>query len=284
MGIEPVLGDLTNPESLIRACEGMTTVIATANAAIPTRPGDTFEAVERHGYRNLIQAARTARIRRFVYTSALLSKHTRLSPLLQCKRETEAFLAASGLDHVIFRAGVFMDVAFAMMGSAIPIRGSENATVLRPFAFANRHFARARHSIEKHHVALISGDGTTRHGFVCIDDVANFLATAAFSGPSGVHSIGGPEALTFLDIVRLYERILGTPLRTRHVPAGVFRAAVLLLRPFSPAAANLMALNYIAATENSDADCGTAAAFGERLTSAEAFLRAKAGLAEAAGA
>src|SRR6266699_3322047 len=63
IGIEPVLGDLTNPESLIQACAGMTTVIATANVALPTRPGDTFEAVERHGYRSLIEAAKAARIR-----------------------------------------------------------------------------------------------------------------------------------------------------------------------------------------------------------------------------
>ena len=71
-GIEPVLGDLTDPASLSRACLGVTTIIATANAAIPTRRTDTFEAVERYGYRNLIQAATAARVRRFVYTSAPL--------------------------------------------------------------------------------------------------------------------------------------------------------------------------------------------------------------------
>jgi hypothetical protein len=56
---------------------------------------------------------------------------------------------------------------------------------------------------------MIPGDGTARHTFICVDDVAGFLAAAAISGPSGIHAIGGPEALTFLDIVRLYERILG---------------------------------------------------------------------------
>ena len=194
IGIEPVRGDLTDPSSLARACAGITTVIATANAAIPTRRTDTFEAVERDGYRNLIQAAVAARVRRFIYTSAPLSKHERLSPLLRFKRETERALAASGLDHVIFRADIFMDTAFTMMGSAIPLRGSESATVLRPFAFANRHFARIKDSIEQKHVALIPGDGTSRHTFICVDDVAAFLASAAFTGPSGIHAIGGPEA------------------------------------------------------------------------------------------
>ena len=199
--------------------------------------------------------------------------------MLKFKRETEQALAASGLDHVIFRAGVFMDTAFTMMGSAIPLRGSEGATVLRPFAFANRHFARIKDSIEQKHVAMIPGAGTTRHAFICVDDVAEFLVSAAFSGPSGIHTIGGPEALTFLDVVHLYERILGATLRVRRAPALVFRAAARLMRPFSPAGANLMALNYIAATENSLSDPSAPAAFGVQLTSAEAFLRGKCALA-----
>jgi len=279
LGIEAVLGDLTDPASLTRACAGVSTVIATANAAIPTRRTDTFEAVERDGYRNLIQAATAARVRHFVYTSVPLSKHERLTPFLQFKRETEQVLAASGLDHTIFRAGVFMDVAFTMMGSAIPLRGSEDATVVRPFGFANRYFARIKDSIEQKHVALIPGNGTTRHAFICVDDVASFLASAAFSGPSGIHAIGGPEALTFVDIVRLYERILGTTLRIQRTPARVFRVAAPLIRPFSPAGANLMCLNHIAAMEDTLIDPAAASVFGVQLTSAEAFLRRKSSMA-----
>jgi uncharacterized protein YbjT (DUF2867 family) len=273
--VEPVPGDLTDAESVTRACRGVTTVIATANAAIPTRRTDTFEAVDRRGYRNLIAAATAAGVRRFVYTSAPLSKHERLSPFMQFKRETEQGLAASGLDYVIFRADVFMDVAFAMMGSTIPLRGSESATVLRPFGFANRHFDRIKDSIEQKHVALIPGDGTRRHAFICVDDVAGFLAAAAYSGPSGIFAIGGPEALTFLDVVRVYERIHGTPLRVRRTPAAVFRVAAKLIRPFSPAGANLMCLNYMAATEDTFADAHAAAAFDVQLTSAAAFLGGK---------
>jgi NADH dehydrogenase len=278
--VEPILGDLTDRDSLERACSGIAVVVATANAAVPTRASDTFQAVDRQGYRNLIDAANSARVQRFVYTSALVSKYQRLSPLLQCKWDTEQLLAAGRLDHVILRAGVFMDLAFAMMGSALPIQNSENATVLRPFAFANRHFARIRTSIPENHIAQIPGDGTSRHGFVCIEDVAEFLVSAAFSGPAGIHNVCGPQALTFLDIVSIYERLLGVSLSVRRSPAIVFRAAAGLLRPFSAAAANLMALNYIAAVENTLADNGAASLFGVRLTSAEDFLRAKMGSAK----
>ena len=133
-------------------------------------------------------------MRRFIYTSAPPSQYERLSPLLRFKRETERALIASGLDHVIFRAGVFMDTAFTMMGSTIPLRGSESATVLRPFGFANRHYARIKDHIEQKHVAMIPGAGTTRHAFICVDDMAEFLVAAASSDRSGVHTAAGRSA------------------------------------------------------------------------------------------
>jgi uncharacterized protein YbjT (DUF2867 family) len=278
LGVEAVLGDLTDPASLERACSGATVVAATANTSIPTRSSDTFEAVERYGYRNLINAAKAARVSRFVYTSAPVSKvGPRLSAFIRYKRETEETLAASGLEYVVLRAGVFMDISFAMMGSTLPLRGAEHATVLRPFAFANRHFDRIKDSIERKHVAMIPGDGSARHAFICVDDVAQFLASAALrQGPPGIHVAAGPEALSFLDVVRIYERVLGVSLRVQKAPALVFRVMATALRPFSPAGANLMCLNYVACTENTPVDLEAARAFGVRLTTAEEFLRGKA--------
>lgn len=277
LGAEPVIGDLTQPATLQAACRGITTVVATANAAVPSRNGDTFEAVERHGYRNLISAAREAGVRRFVYTSVPRSKHEQSSEFFRLKRETEKRLTESGLEHVIFRADIFMDVAFAMLGSTIPLRGSEAATVTRPFKFAANHFQRVKDSIEQKHVAMIPGDGKARHSFICIDDVACFLASAAYGGPSGIHDIGGPEALSFVDVVQLFERIFDIQIRIKRAPALVFRLAAPILGLLSPAAGNLMFLNYIGATEDTIIDSAAAAsAFQVQLTSAEWFLRKKA--------
>ena len=282
LGAETVMADLLQPDSLTKACSGITTVVATANVAVPTRSTDTFKAVERDGYRSLIQSAKSAGVRRFVYTSAPLSKHEPLAPFLQYKRETERVLASSGMDYLIFRADIFMDVAFTMMGSAIPLRGAEAATVLRPFAFANRHFDRIKNSIESTHIAMIPGDGSTRHAFICIEDVAKFLELAALGGPTGIHEIGGPEMLTYLDIVSLYEKFHGVTLTVKRTPAWIFRTALSLMKPFTPAGANLMCLNYIAATENTTADVKKAAdAFQIKLTSAESFLKSKIALAAA---
>jgi uncharacterized protein YbjT (DUF2867 family) len=277
LGAEPVLADLTDPASLHAACSGISVVVATANAAVPTRASDTFEAVERDGYRNLINAAKANGVSRLVYTSAGVSGLEQSSPLLLYKRRTEEYLVHSGLDHVIFRANIFMDVSFTMMGSMLPVSGAEMATVLRPFPFVARHLKRIEGSIEKKGVAMIPGDGRTRHSFICIDDVASLLSAAASAGTSGVFDAGGPQALSFLDIVELYEKLLAIKLQVKRTPAWVFRLLSSGLVPFSRAGANLMFLNYMAATEDSVMASAneTAATFGVSLTSAESFLLAR---------
>jgi uncharacterized protein YbjT (DUF2867 family) len=279
LGAEAVLGDLTSEQDVVQACQDCTAVIATANAAIPSRTGDTFERVEGLGYRNLIQASRAAGVRRFVYTSALV---TRKEPVLfRRKRETERLIQASGIPHVILRLAAFMDVSFAMMGSSIPIEGSENATVLRPFSFSQRHFEKIRDSIELRRVAMIPGSGSVPHAFICVDDAARLLVAALQGGPEGIHDASGPQALTYLDVAQIYERILGISLQVKKTPAWVFRAVALLLRPFQPAASNLMELNYVGATEASAPTPKTAEAFGIRLTTADEFLRAKLAIRDA---
>ena len=275
LGVETAFGDLTKPATLAPACEGVDTIVATANASLPTRSADTLEAVERHGYRNLLAAAQRAGVRRFVYTSVPPYRGPGGPALFRLKQETAHQIAASGMDHVIFQADVFMDVAFAMMGSDIPIRGTASPSVLRDYRFSRRFFRSVSGSIESRHVALVPGDGTVRHSYICVADVARFLGAAATGGPSGTHRIGGPEALSPLDVVRIYERLLGYPIAPQFTPAWMFRVIATLLGPFQPTAANLMWINYAGATEETIANPEASRAFGVSLTTAEQFLGSK---------
>jgi uncharacterized protein YbjT (DUF2867 family) len=68
-GVEAVVGDLTDPASLARACMGMDAVIAAAHGALG-RGRYRSEAVDDAGHRALVDAAGAARVARFVYTSA----------------------------------------------------------------------------------------------------------------------------------------------------------------------------------------------------------------------
>ena len=68
-GVELVFGDLCNKDSLEAACQNVDTIIATANAAVPTQKRDSFRSVDDIGYANLIAAANRAKVRHFIYPS-----------------------------------------------------------------------------------------------------------------------------------------------------------------------------------------------------------------------
>jgi NADH dehydrogenase len=278
---ELAFGDLREPESLVAACSGIATVVATANAVVPRGPGG-FDEVEGTGYENLIDACRAEGVRRIVFMSVTETPHDRSVTTFRLKRRIEDKIRSSGLAHSIFRGSLFMDDWFALMGSSIPLRGSTAATLRRPFWFSKGFFAIFGTSIERRGIALVPGDGTTRHAFVALDDVAAILTAAAGAPEDGsnlVENLGGPEVLSWNDVVAVFAKVLGRPLRTIRTPAKVYRVLADVLEPLSPAAGNLMAMSWV------ESVCGTefdgrplAERFGVRLTDAEAFLRTKAAL------
>ncbi len=280
-GVELAFGDLREPESLVAACRGMATVVATANAVVPRGPG-TFEDVEGTGYHNLLDACRAEGVRRVVFMSVAVTPYDRSVTTFRLKRQIEEKIQGSGLAHSIFRGAAFMDDWFALMGSSIPLRGAVAATLRRPFWFSKGFFAMVGTSIERRGIALVPGDGKTRQAFVALDDVAAILAAAAAAPEDGanlVENLGGPEALSFDDVVAIFSKVLQKPLRTIRTPAKVYRVLADLLEPFSPSAGNIMAMSWVEALSETAFDGRPLAErFGVRLTSAEEFLRAKAAL------
>lgn len=279
--VELAFGDLRDRESLVAACRGVATVVATANVVVPRSAGG-FAEVEDLGYAQLLDACKADGVRRIVLMSTDETPHDARVTTFRTKRQIEARIRASGLAHSIFRGSLFMDDWFALMGSSIPLRGAKAATLRRPFWFARAFLAMAGTSIEQRGIALVPGDGSTRHAFVALDDVASILAAAAAAPEDGsnfVENLGGPEVLSWNDVVGIYERVLGRTLRKRRTPASAYRLLAKVLEPFSPPAANLMAMSWLTTICETTWDGKPLAErFGVSLTSAEAFLRAKAAL------
>ncbi len=101
-GIAWIEGALDQPESLAALCDGADAVVHIAgliNAA--TRAG--FEAVNVGGTIAMIEAARTAGVRRFVHISSLAAREPDLSDYGWSKALSERAVAASGLDWTILR-------------------------------------------------------------------------------------------------------------------------------------------------------------------------------------
>jgi uncharacterized protein YbjT (DUF2867 family) len=214
-GVSLQQGDLKHPASVHRACEGERVVISTATATTTRRPGDTLGTVDRDGQIALVDAARRAGVRRFVYVSISPNAAPR-SELVVCKREVERAVRASGMDWVIVQPAAFMEIWLS------PRLGWD--------------FAKRR--------VWLMGTANAPASVVALADVAAFCARAATDPRATNRDIpfGGPAPVTPLEIVRAAESKLGRRLRVRHVPIGLIDAASALLRPLAPIPAALLAL------------------------------------------
>lgn len=193
-GAQPVYGDMKDRTSLDPACAGAETVITTANSAM--RGGeDNVEAVDRGGNRNLIDAAKVAGVKQFIFTSVLGADANNPFPFIQAKAETEAHLRDSGMSYTILAPNFFMEI---WVGTVVgmPLQAGQPVTLV--------------------------GEGRRVHSFVSAVDVVAF-ATAAVGHPAAMNqylAIGGPEALSWRDVVRTFERVMGHEIPVQFVSPG----------------------------------------------------------------
>jgi len=182
IGVELVPGDLKDRRSLDEACQGIETVISTASMMVSSQKGDTVENVDGTGQTNLVDAANAAGVASFVYFS--FSKHIdRDFPFRNAKRAVEQRLKDSRLVHTILRPTFLMEVWLS------PIAG---------FDFRN---ARAR----------IYGRGRNPISWISMCDVARF-AVISLESPlarNATFELGGPDAISPLDAVRIFEEVGG---------------------------------------------------------------------------
>lgn len=193
-GAQSVYGDLRDRASLDAVVEGVETVISTANSA--GRGGeDNPQSVDLDGNRNLIEAAREAGVRHFIFLSAFGADPNNPVPFMQAKGQSEASLRESGMEYTILAPTPFMEIWAAVVVGIPALQGQP--------------------------VTLV-GEGRRRHSFISNRDVAAFAA-AAVDHPAARNqylTIGGPESLTWRDVVATYERALGRPILIQFVPIG----------------------------------------------------------------
>ena len=193
-GAEPVYGDLRDRASLNAAVEGTETVITTANSV--GRGGeDNPQSVDLEGNRSLIEAAREAGVEHFVFVSSLGADPDHPVPFMRGKGQSEASLRESGMNYTILAPTPYMEVWVAVVVGMPVLQG-------RP--------------------VILVGEGRRRHSFVSDRDVAAF-AVAAVENPAARNeylAMGGPEALSWRDVVETYERVLERSIPVEFVKMG----------------------------------------------------------------
>lgn len=108
LGATIARGDMMEPESLLRAMDGVDAVITSAAGYTRHREGDS-PVIDTVGNINLVDAASRAGIRRFVLTSILTCDQTPDVPHFWHKKLTEDRLEELGVPFVALRPGAFLD-------------------------------------------------------------------------------------------------------------------------------------------------------------------------------
>jgi len=280
--VQIVFGDLRDEETVDAACQGIHAVIATANTIVP-KGQYSFEAIEGKGYQNLISACKRHGVHQFIFMSVPPTPYDSKIPECRYKRLNEQRLIESGIPHTIFHGSLFMDSWLSLIGSSIPLRGAEAATLKRPFWFSKFFMSGVGHLIENRGVSVIPGKGNVRHAFVAVDDVATILVKSIDhpQAQNATFDLGGPENLTLNEVVSIFEKVLSKNVRTIHIPSGLYRFQQLLLKPISPAAANIMGLNWLLSRVDTSIETKpVASVFDVSLKSVEEFLSQKLNLPE----
>ena len=189
-GAELAFGDLKDAGSLDAACRNVSSVISTVSSTLSRQEGDSIETVDRRGQIQLIDAAKKAGVRRFVLVS-FNHQRTPACPLSEAKNAAEQRLMSSGMEYTILRPSFFMEVWLSPALGFDPANGK----------------------------ATIYGTGKNAVNWVSLYDVARFVAEAVLKPEAAnqIIEIGGPDALSPLEVVRIFEQTTGSKIDVQQV-------------------------------------------------------------------
>jgi uncharacterized protein YbjT (DUF2867 family) len=194
LGCELAIGDLKELPQIEAACKGITAVISTASSTLSRQAGDSIESVDLQGQLALVNAAKTAGIRRFVYASFRDDPAVQY-PLTKAKRSVERAIA--DLDFTSIQASWFMEVWLS------PALGFDY----------------------EHGKVRLYGSGSKPISWVSYRDVAEFCIAPVLRpvGSRSVLAVGGPEALTPLEVVKIFEEESGRQFEVEAIPEEKLR-------------------------------------------------------------
>jgi NAD(P)H dehydrogenase (quinone) len=189
-GIEVRQADFTKPETLSTAFAGANRLLIISTDAVDQR-------VEQH--KAAIKAAADAGVSHIVYTSAPHADPNASHPILAEHGQTEAALAASGMEWTSLRNTFYTELLKDFFGIL-----QVNGQVLIP-------------------------EGSAKHSWVTREDCAR-AAAGALAGKLtdiGPIDVTGPEALGFIDLVHRYVSISGQSVNAKVLPEQEILAQVL---------------------------------------------------------
>ncbi|MBM3858219.1 MAG: SDR family oxidoreductase [Verrucomicrobia bacterium] len=190
-GVEVVAGDLLDAASLPAAFAGVQVAYYLVHSMGST---GNFEEQDRQAAHNFGAAAKMASVQRIIYLGGLGDDSSHLSAHLHSRHEVGAVLRASGVPVTEFRASI-------IIGS-----GSLSFEMIRALV------ERLPVMITPRWVRVLAQP-------IFVGDVLAYLVAAATSGEDRIYEIGGPDVVSYQELMREYARQRG--LRRWMIPVPV---------------------------------------------------------------
>ncbi|MDP9308297.1 MAG: SDR family oxidoreductase [Actinomycetota bacterium] len=209
---EIVHGDILDPDSLREALAGVTTAYYLVHSMAASGP---FAGADRRGAENFAAAARRSGVRRIVYLGGLGAEHD-LSTHLESRHEVGRILRESGVPTIEFRASI-------IIGS-----GSVSFEIVRSL-------------VDRSPVLLMPRWVVSCTQPIAIEDVLAYLLAALDLElqESRLFEIGGPDRVTYADLMREYARQVGLRRTVIRVPLATPRISGLWLSVVTPVYASI---------------------------------------------
>ncbi|MCE5194180.1 MAG: NAD(P)H-binding protein [Nitrospiraceae bacterium] len=198
-GIEVVVGDITMPETIRNALNGIDLVIHLVGIIHET-DSSTFRKIHVYGTENLISESKNSGVKHFFYQSAIGADIDSWSGYLRTKAETEEIVKASGIRFTILRPSILIGPWDGFTRKIINI-------------------------IKKSPIIPIPGSGKSKFQPLYINDWVK-CALKIIDSPeaySGTFEIGGPQHLTYDEILNNLLIALNVKKPVFHVPMGLMK-------------------------------------------------------------
>ena len=184
--VKIIFGEVTKPETIKGVCEGVTTVISTIGIT-RQKDGLTYMDVDYKANINLLNEAKRAGVKKFIYISAINGNKYRHLKIFEAKEKFVDYLKISGLDYAIIRPnGFFSDMKdFLNMAKSGKI--------------------------------YLFGNGEQKFNPIHGEDLA-VICLQAIKSSSNEIIVGGPDILTLNEIGEMALDAHQKPIKIIHLP------------------------------------------------------------------
>lgn len=213
-GIEICNGDLTKPETIEKALQGVDVVISSAIGYSGRKKGDSLKSVDHTGNRNLVDAIKKANISKFVFVSILTAHKAKSVPHFWQKKLVEDYMDEMQIPYIALRPGAFLD--------------QEPKTDVYGKGLRKGHLK-------------VPGSKSIKWTNILTGDLARYIALAATDDtiPSGKIDIGMNESMNAELLGKFASEYTGNKIKVSAVPWGIIGTVFSIAGLFKPAMRDL---------------------------------------------